>query len=147
MKETERPTSCNTEEGIITSIVEKQIIVRIQKREACSSCAVKSACEKTSTKGKDILVIEKNPELYTVGEKVTVKIPEKKAMKAVMIAFVYPMLLIILSISLTSSVFHLSDPLIALFAVIIILIYYSILYLLRDKSFFNFNISIEKITE
>jgi positive regulator of sigma E activity len=65
MKETERPTSCNTEEGIITSIVEKQIIVRIQKREACSSCAVKSACEKTSTKG-NIYLLRINLSLISI---------------------------------------------------------------------------------
>jgi positive regulator of sigma E activity len=136
---------CNQEEGIITKISNGIITIHIQQKDSCSTCAIKGACEKTSTRGKDIEVTDKNPENYSVGEKVNVNVPQSKGLKAARIAFVYPLLLIIASGLVTYNVFHLKDALIALIALGFVAIYYFVLYLLRNKPIFNFNISISKI--
>jgi positive regulator of sigma E activity len=136
---------CNKEEGTITKIIENSITVHIEPKEACGTCAIKGACEKTSTKGKDIDIKEDNPQNYSLGERVYVNIPQSKGLKAARLAFVYPLLLIIISVLITYSALHLQDTIIASIAVILVAIYYFILYLLRKKPLFNFNISISKI--
>lgn len=136
---------CNKEEGIITKISGSIITIHIEQKEACGSCAIKGACEKTSTKGKDININEENPQSYSIGERIYINIPQSKGLKAARLAFVYPLILIIVSVLITYSILHFQDTIIALISIIIVAIYYFILYLLRNKPLFNFNMFIEKI--
>ncbi|MBR1626694.1 MAG: SoxR reducing system RseC family protein [Bacteroidales bacterium] len=137
---------CNKDEGIITGIDGNYISLHIAQNESCTGCAATSLCEKTSNNGKDLTISQNNASAFQVGEKVSVLTPQNKVMKAIGLAFAFPTLLVVLFCLLQYFFFPLNDTLIALGCLLILITYFWILYINRNKSTFNFSIFIEKIS-
>jgi positive regulator of sigma E activity len=136
---------CNKDEGIITKIEGKQIQLHIAENESCIGCAAATLCEKTSNKGKDLTITQNNAQDFSVGERVSVNTPQNKVIKAIGLAFFFPILIIIVFCLLQYFFFPLSDVVIGLICLALLALYFFVLYLRRNTSLLNFSIFIEKI--
>ncbi|MBP3254254.1 MAG: SoxR reducing system RseC family protein [Bacteroidales bacterium] len=138
-------TDCNKDVGIITAIEGGKISLHIAQNESCNGCAASSLCEKTSNAGKDLTIVQDNANIFAVGEKVSVNTPQNKVLKAVRLAFMYPVLAVIAFCTLKYFFLNINDTATALICLALICIYFLCLYLNRKKPLFNFSIFITKL--
>lgn len=139
---------CVEQKGIVIKKQENKVVVKIEQKSTCSSCHARGACTSLDKKDKEIEITTKDVENYSIGDEVIITISTKLGMKAVFIAFVLPLILIVLALFLSIKIFSLSQSLSALISLVVLSAYYFFLYkqnLFLSKQF-NFTIK-EKITE
>ena len=119
-------------EGIVQSIAGDKVTVRMTVASACAGCHARHLC--SSLDSRDKLVEAEN--LYhlslEVGEKVTVTLQEKLAMKAVILCFLNPLLLIILLFLLLNWLLH-NELIATLGSLGSVAIYFFFVWLFRSK--------------
>ncbi len=86
-------------QGKIIDIRGEIIEISLQPTTACSTCHAKGVCAGSETNQRTILV-NKSERDFCVGEPVIVKMADKIGYKAVVIAYVMPLVLITLSLIL-----------------------------------------------
>ena len=139
---------CVEQKGIVIKKQEDKLVVKIEQKSTCSSCHARGACTSLDKKDKEIEIKSKDTANYNIGDEVIITISTKLGMKAVLIAFVFPLILIVLALFLSIKIFSLSQSLSALISLLVLSAYYFLLYkqnLFLSKQF-NFTIK-EKITE
>lgn len=139
---------CVEQKGIVIKKQEDKLVVKIEQKSTCSSCHARGACTSLDKKDKEIEIKSKDTANYNIGDEVIITISTKLGMKAVLIAFVLPLILIVLALFLSIKIFSLSQSLSALISLLVLSAYYFFLYkqnLFLSKQF-NFTIK-EKITE
>ena len=139
---------CVEQKGIVIKKQEDKLVVKIEQKSTCSSCHARGACTSLDKKDKEIEIKSKDAANYNIGDEVIITISTKLGMKAVFIAFVLPLILIVLALFLSIKIFSLSQSLSALISLLVLSAYYFLLYkqnLFLSKQF-NFTIK-EKITE
>ncbi len=139
---------CVEQKGIVIKKQENKVVVKIEQKSTCSSCHARGACTSLDKKDKEIEITTKDVENYSIGDEVIITISTKLGMKAVFIAFVLPLILIVLALFLSIKLFTLSQSLSALISLVVLSAYYFFLYkqnLFLSKQF-NFTIK-EKITK
>lgn len=139
---------CVEQKGIVIKKQEDKLVVKIEQKSTCSSCHARGACTSLDKKDKEIEIKSKDTANYNIGDEVIITISTKLGMKAVLIAFVLPLILIVLALFLSIKIFSLSQSLSALISLLVLAAYYFLLYkqnLFLSKQF-NFTIK-EKITE
>lgn len=116
--------------GIIDSISEGMVRVSIVQSSACSSCKVASYCTSAESKEKFIEVKTYDTSSYEVGQEVNVVGTTSMGMKAVVLAFVIPtvLLMAVVIIALTAGASELTAALSGLLSLVP---YYILLYMLR----------------
>lgn len=132
---------CKT--GKVKRITDNTIYITIVQSAGCSACEVKSACHSAEGKEKTIEV----PNVYDFlqeGDTVQVRIRTSKGLKAVVYAFILPILLLFITLLIS---FHLlrNEAIAALVALTIVALYYTALYCLREKIRKEFEFKLEKI--
>lgn len=91
-------TLCN--EGIVTAVFPSYITVKITLQSACSGCHAKGVCLSSQRKNEVIRIpVEKSDPFY-VGESIEVYMKESSGVKAIVIGYVFPFLLLIISLFL-----------------------------------------------
>ena len=117
--------------GIVSQVNDNTVQVKIVQKTACADCHAKSMCNLSDMKEK-ILEIQDNEHNFKPGDEVLVVGATSLGLKAVMLAFLFPMLimlaLLILGIRLSGS-----EIIGASVAVLSLAIYYIILYCRKDK--------------
>lgn len=139
---------CVEQKGIVIKKQEDKLVVKIEQKSTCSSCHARGACTSLDKKDKEIEITTKDVENYSIGDEVIITISTKLGMKAVFIAFVLPLILIVVALFLSIKIFSLSQSLSALISLVVLSAYYFFLYkqnLFLSKQF-NFTIK-EKITK
>lgn len=118
--------------GIIDSIDDGMVRVRIVQHSACSSCKVASYCNSAESKEKIIDVRCANAAMRHIGDNVTVMAAQAVGTKAVIIAFVIPLVLMLTVIAI---VMHITgnEPTAALSGMAALVPYYAVLYMLKSK--------------
>jgi len=129
-------------EGVIFRIDSDSVFVRIVQQAACSDCHAKSACSIADAKEKTIEIPDSSGK-YKVGEKVIITGDASIGLKAVLYAFVIPLVLLITVLAL-ALYFSASETTAALAAIIFLAGYYSVLYLFRDSLKNKFIFSLRK---
>lgn len=118
--------------GVVESIEEGCVHVRIVQTLSCAACKVAGYCNAAESKEKMIDVYCDAVADYKVGQQVTVSTSGQVAVKALLWAFGVPFVLLlamlILVLLLTGN-----EGWAALSALAILVPYYAILWLLRDK--------------
>lgn len=118
--------------GVVESIEEGCVHVRIVQTSSCAACKVAGYCNAAESKEKMIDVYCDAVADYKVGQQVTVSTSGQVAVKALLWAFGVPFVLLlamlILVLLLTGN-----EGWAALGALAILVPYYAILWLLRDK--------------
>jgi len=129
-------------EGVIDRIEGDKAHVRIMSESACAACHARGACGAADQEEKyiDVPLRDSN---YRVGEPVRVEISRHLGMKAVALGYIYPFLLLmaVLVGTLSAGVAELKAGLIALLSLIP---YYMLLFLLRKRIDSNFTFSMKK---
>ncbi len=139
---------CVEQKGIVIKKQEDKLVVKIEQKSTCSSCHARGACTSLDKKDKEIEIKSKDIANYNIGDEVIITISTKLGMKAVFIAFVLPLILLVIALFLSIKLFSLTQSLSALVSLLVVAAYYFFLYkqnLFLSKEF-NFLIK-EKITE
>lgn len=129
--------------GIVEKVEGTHVVVRIIQTSACSACSAKSLCNASESKEKQIDVYEVNPS-YRIGEEVIVCGTTSMGMKAVILAFGIPVLIIFLVLFLTNKLTNGDELISALIALAFVLPYYLVIFLIRNKLNKTFSFTIEK---
>ena len=118
--------------GIVESINGTRLKVRIEQTSACAACSVKQHCHVPESKEKIIDVCNPQEVVCAVGQKVLISGTTAMGMKAVLLAFVFPFLLI-LFLLFVLRYFVDNEPLSGTIALASLIPYYFILSLFKDK--------------
>ena len=118
--------------GIVDSVEDGCVHVRIVQTSACAACKVAGYCNAAESKEKIIDVFYDSVAAYKVGQQVVVSASRQMAAQALLWAFGVPFVLmmavLVLVLLLTAN-----EGWAALSAIAILIPYYLILWLLRDK--------------
>ena len=128
-------------QGIVENINGSHLSVRIIQTAACAACSVKGHCASADSKEKVIDVTDPSAQTFRVGEQVMVIGETSMGMMAVTLAFVFPFILLILSLFIFMAV--IGDELYAsLLSLAVLVPYYCLLWLnkTRLKQTFSFTI-------
>ena len=118
--------------GIIESIEDGHVRVRILQASACGQCAVSSHCHASEAKEKLVDVYGTNALGWKKGDMVNVVASTKTGVRAIILGFGIPFLLL-LAVLFTTMGLTGSEPAAALASVLSLVPYYILLYIFRDK--------------
>ena len=121
-----------THPGIVDHISGDSIFVKILAKSACSSCHAKGMCSIAEVEEK-VIEVKKDPKRELgEGQEVTVSMHKSLGGKAVFLGYILPFILLIgvLILVLTLSG---DQGLAGISAILILIPYYWLLYVLRDK--------------
>ena len=128
--------------GTITNIQNYTLTVKIHRTEACSSCAIKSACQLKDNSGQTIYVSTTTPKNYQIGQIINLEISTPTGFCAVFYAYTLPLLIMLstlfISLNITSN-----ELTAGIFSIFILIPYYSTLFLCKKyiNKKFSFKIS------
>lgn len=129
--------------GIVEKVEGTHVVVRIVQTSACASCSAKGLCNASESKEKQIDVYESNPS-YRIGEEVVLCGSTSMGMRAVGLAFGVPLLILIAALFVTMRVTDGDAFLSAVVALLAVVPYYLMVYLMKDKLNKTFTFVIEK---
>lgn len=132
-------------DGVVDSIEGDCIHVRIVQASACAACGAKSLCSAAESKEKIVDVYGADTAIYQVGQKVMVEGATAMGMKAVRLAFLFPLLLLVGAIALTIWLTGGNEALAALAALGVVVLYYLVLFTCRKRLRAEFTFTIKPI--
>lgn len=119
--------------GMITKIGDDEIDVMILSSSACSSCSAKAACNMSEMEEKIVKVKKPHDhQSYKTGQQVTVFMDGQMGFKAVFWGYILPFLLVLATLIITLNLGK-SEGLAGLFALLILLPYYLLVYLFKEN--------------
>ena len=116
--------------GTVELITDKTCNVRIAQSSACSTCAAHDLCNSSESQEKIIQVFGHYPMLKK-GQKVLVEGELSQGMKAVYIAYLIP--LAIMVPALWAGIYYFNEEVGAAFALLTTSLYYGVLFCIKDK--------------
>lgn len=119
-------------EGIIKSINGNQFTICIIQNSACSDCHAKGACMAADTKEKMVDVVDSSGQ-FKLNERVMLLGKTSIGYRAILWAFVIPLVLLMSVIFAATSIWHVNELQSALLALIALVPYYAFLYMMRNK--------------
>ncbi|WP_430814742.1 SoxR reducing system RseC family protein [Carboxylicivirga sp. RSCT41] len=128
-------------EGFVEEVNPQHVKVRIVNESACASCHAKGSCTAADLQDKLIDVYQFESDLH-VGQKVMLLGKKSLAPKAVLLAYIYPIILILAALI---STFYLTNNelLAAGLALAILVPYYAIIYANKNKLKRTFSFTIK----
>ena len=136
-------TSCVEQKGIIEEINNGIARVNITSYSGCASCQSKGACGMTEVAEKQIDVPILNQK-YNIGELVIILMRESLGLRATLLAYVLPFLVVIVAlIVLTSS--GLSEVVSGLMSIGALALYFVLLHFFKDKLQKTFQFTLNKV--
>ncbi|MBE0637653.1 MAG: SoxR reducing system RseC family protein [Bacteroidales bacterium] len=121
-----------THSGFITEIDHDVIRVAIIAESACSSCHAKGFCSVADQKEKVIEARNRKPTNLKVGDQVQVTMKKSLGLRAVLYGYFLPFIMMIITL-LTSYELTGKQGIAGIFALMVLVPYYFVLYLLKDK--------------
>ena len=131
--------------GIVESIEGLHVRVRIVQVSACSTCSIKGHCNASDMKEKFIDAYNIQCVPLNVGERVMVCGTTSMGMKAVLLAFAVPFVVLLLSLFIVMSLTEGDELLSAVVSLCALIPYYLIIYRMRSKLSSTFSFTIESI--
>ena len=130
--------------GIIEHIDGKHIKVRIVQSSACSSCQAKAICSSSESKEKVVDIYVNSSENYAIGEQVNVCASETMGRNAVILAFVIPLIVMIICITLSIRYLMINELMSIAISLIFLALYYCLLSISKKRISKKFSFWIEK---
>lgn len=118
--------------GVIESIQDGCVKVRIVQTSACAACKVASHCNASESKIKIVDVDCSDTARYNIGQEVTVWASKDVANKALLLGFGVPFLLLVCVLMIALRIVS-DEGMAALMALGSLVPYYFALWLLRDR--------------
>jgi len=119
-------------QGVVESIGENFVRITILQVAACSECKAKSLCNSSESKERIIDVNGKYDGLK-IGDKVTVCGSLQMGKKAVRLAFVFPMFLLLLIGFVCLGMLNMTEGSVLLLMLTSMILYFSVVYFLKDR--------------
>jgi sigma-E factor negative regulatory protein RseC len=127
--------------GIVSSIAKNLIQVTIVNASACSGCHAKGGCSAADMQEK-IIDARPNGKSYQIGEEVMLTSNEGTGFTALALGYVIPFLLVLIAL-IIGTAFGLKETIAGLISIGVMVPYYAVLYLQRDKMKKKFTFDIE----
>ena len=118
--------------GVIKEIDNLQYYVSIVAQSACVACSAKSVCNVSEMKDEIVEVPRNESENFKVGDKVEILMEKSHGTKAVMLGYILPFLIILVTLIVTLSLIG-NEGIAGLISIGILVPYYLILYINRDR--------------
>ena len=118
-------------EGVISRIDKEKAWVVIMQSSACADCHAKTMC-RISEQREKIVEIPDIDASFQAGDKVIVVGSASLGLQAVGYAFVIPLILVVVGLIMSFSFFN-SESLAAMVAIVILVAYFFILYIFKDR--------------
>ena len=128
--------------GVVESIEDGCVHIRITQTSACAACKVAGYCNAAESKEKIIDVYCDDVAAYSIGQAVVVTTTGQVAARALLWGFVFPFLLLVVVLFLTW-LLTAHEGWAALCALASLIPYYMVLWLMRDKMSQQLAFSIE----
>ena len=132
-------------DGVVDSIEGNCIHVRIVQASACAACGAKSLCSAAESKEKIVDVYGADIAAYQVGQRVMVEGAAAMGMKAVRLAFLFPLVLLVAAVALVMWLADGNEALAALAALLVLTIYFLLLFANKKKLAREFTFTIKPI--
>lgn len=136
-------SNCIEQKGVIKEIDEGLAKVLITSYSSCVNCESKVACNIGESAIKEIDVPITSG-FFSVGEQVIILMKRSIGIKAVTLAYFIPFVILMSSLAITNS-FQLEEILSGIISIFILIPYFIILYLFRNKINKTFSFSLKKI--
>ena len=117
--------------GVVVAVDGNKIQVQIESVSACAACHAKGMCTLSDKEDKLIDIESPKAADKKVGDVVTVVVAQQRGMQAVVLAYILPAIVVILS--LVGLLNIVSEPVAIILSLLLLAVYYLILYLLRNK--------------
>ena len=131
-------------QAVVKEVQDSYIIAEIVVQSACAACHAKGACGVSERKQEKLKIDLPNPEIFTVGEVVSVEMKQTLGMKAVVIAYLFPFIVLALGLFVTYALTK--QELISVGVSFgLTAIYYFIISKLKDKFEKEFVFTVKKI--
>lgn len=130
-------------QGIVENINGSHLQVRIIQTSACASCSVKGYCTSADTKEKlvDVADADANAASYQPGDRVWVTGELSMGVMAVLFAFIFPFLILIISLFVFMAIWN-DELRSALCSLALLIPYYYILWLNKSRMGKKFSFSV-----
>jgi sigma-E factor negative regulatory protein RseC len=128
--------------GVVESIDANGVLVRIESAAACGTCHAKAGCAMSGVQEK-LIQVRPGLQPLEVGEEVNVVMRQSLGTKAVMLAYVLPLVVLVASLLILFSV-GLPEGVAGLLSLVMLAAFYVVLYLFRSKLDKEFSFNIEK---
>ncbi len=122
-----------------------EIEVEVCRPEACTACKAKSVCSEGGGEGKRMTLVN-DGQGYRVGEQIQLVMRRSAGLKAVVIAYLVPVVLVVAALLIFQAT-PMSDTTAALLTLGILVLYFVIIRLLRGRINNQLTIEIEKEIE
>ncbi len=129
--------------GRIDSIDNNKINVSFIALSGCASCHAKGVCTVADMQEKSVEVIDYTNQ-YQLGEEVNVTLRQALGFRALFLGYVLPFILVLTLLIVLSAATH-NEAIAGIGALAVLLPYYSLLFILRDKIRKKFTFTINKI--
>ena len=129
--------------GVVEKVEGAHVTVRIIQTSACAACSAKGLCNASESKEKQIDVYETNPS-YQIGEEVVLCGTTSMGMRAVLLAFGVPLLIVMIALGLSMKLTDDDALLSSTIAVLSVVPYYIVIYACKEKLNRTFSFTIEK---
>ena len=138
-------TKAITHTGKVIGVFRDTVTVAVESSEACGSCASRSACSMgVESKTRNILITTPQAESYSVGECVVVSTRAQMGLMAVALCYAIPAVVLVAVLAL-AVVCKVSEGLSALLSLGAVALYYTALWLFRDRLAQKVTFSINKV--
>ena len=131
-------------DGIVDSIEGDCIHVRIVQASACAACGAKSLCSAAESKEKIIDVYgADDASAYQVGQRVMVEGASSMGMKAVRLAFLFPLLLLVAAVAVAMWLTDGNEVIGAVAALVALAVYFLVLFACKKRLMTEFTFRIK----
>ena len=120
-------------QGVIESISDERIRVAIMQVAACSECKAKALCSSSESKEKYVDVFGRKTGKYRVGDTVKVCGSLTMGRKAVRMAFLWPMLIMLCTGFATLGLLHFSEAMALALMFALLFVYFLAVYMNKDR--------------
>ena len=118
--------------GVVDGVEGECVRVRILQSSACSACKVAAHCNASETKEKIIDVMDADASHYQKGDQVMVVADTAVGFRASLYGYLLPLILVVVTLVGVLAATH-SEGLAAVSALGILIPYYVLLFLMRNK--------------
>lgn len=129
--------------GYIEEVNSNQVKVRITSESACASCHAKGACTAADLKEKTIDAYSSKPEGLLAGQKVTIQGRKSLGLKASLLAYIYPFLLVFVVLFVTHSLTN-NEGIAGVASLVALIPYYIIIKMITPKLKKTFTFTIKE---
>ena len=137
-------SSCIEQKGVVEEISNGLVKVNIKSFSACAQCHSKQACGIIDSAHREVIVPIGNSNAISIGETVNVLMKRTMGIKATILAYIIPFLLVLSTVLILNSL-HLHEVVVGLGSLGILIPYFIALYLGRERLRNTFSFTIQKI--